>query len=788
MPSIQHGSLQKKILLPLVAAILAMLVALTTLLMRDNRERLDRNLQARAQTLAVLAQNAAGIVADLPTLNRLVETLNGEPGVNLIIVIGGTPARVVASTRPALIGVPFVAFSGTSTTDRSATDLDIARTLSAVMEKRTTLRLTDTQDGRFIYASPLKFSTSMNIDETHLGAVLVRLDTAFIGTFLARSTWTTWNMALVSLLFLGALTWWLLNRYIVAPIKEIETAIQYKGDGEVTIPVPRHAPNAIAAMASTLDDTFRFLRAAEAKATAANAAKSEFLARMSHEIRTPMNGVMGMLEAVLNTPLKPEQADYLRTAYTSADTLLLLINDILDYSKIEAGKLTIESIDFDLNEIVDHVIQLWTPKAAGKGLRLAANVSALVPARLNGDPTRLSQILSNLVSNAIKFTLQGSVSLGVELAENTDEPTLRFSVEDTGIGISTEAQAQLFTPFTQADGSTSRRFGGTGLGLVICQQLVHMMGGTDMRVDSRTGHGSRFAFVLKFRAATTQADAMSTQHSHMQTAKLAALATTGRILVVEDNETNRKVVEVILKHFGLECDFAVDGREAIETFKNKIYPMVLMDCHMPIVDGFEATRAIRQWEQKEGRPRTLIIAVSASAFQEDREKCFDAGMDDFLAKPVTLAGMSATLKRWLRAGTSTEELAAKIEQTGMQTAPLAADEALFDVNQLNEVRVLTGDAFAEIVRELEKTAADAFNMLRHAVESNDAPKLRFAAHRFKGSLTSLGATVAAAIAFELEKRGRAGSFENATELIAKLEAAYHRSHAILAPQTLRQVG
>jgi CheY-like chemotaxis protein len=525
-----------------------------------------------------------------------------------------------------------------------------------------------------------------------------------------------------------------------------------------------------------LDQSFRTVRTAEAKALAATAAKSEFLARMSHEIRTPMNGIIGMLEAMLGTPLRADQSEFLRTAYASAESLLVLINDILDYSKIEAGKLAVEDIEFDLEQTVHSIAHLFAMRAQAKNLSIDVRYDPNVAARFIGDPTRVSQILSNLVSNAIKFTASGGVTVRVEAVPTAivDDKVvrLRFAVTDTGPGIDADTQTRLFTAFSQGDGSTARRFGGTGLGLAICRQLVLLLGGDEICVDSEIGRGSTFRFELPLRLAAVQ----SAPAPIAMSAEAQQEAPPCRVLVVDDNDTNRMVARVCLSRIGLSCDHAIDGLNALQMLAEREYDLVLMDCHMPEVDGFEAARRIRQREAAEGRKPIYIVAATASVFAEDREKCVAAGMNDFIAKPIRIADLSAVLQRWHdgAAVNPAVETASRVDH-----GDTAIRMALFDLGHLDEMRLLIGAEFADMAQGLQGVADTAFVSLRTALANGDADAFGKAAHRFKGSLATIGARAATDVALKLELAGRQGNLENVGVLIDNLEALYRQSHEFL---------
>ena len=386
-------------------------------------------------------------------------------------------------------------------------------------------------------------------------------------------------------------------------------------------------------------------------ALAASDAKSGFLANMSHEIRTPMNGVIGMIDSLLDTNLTTGQRQTAQTIQGSAYALLLIINDILDFSKIEAGKMTFEKIDFDLCDTIKKTIDLMATVAQGKGLNLSYSIEKDTATYLVGDPTRLRQVLLNLLSNAIKFSEQGKVFLEIaQISEIEEEVELSFYVHDTGIGMSEEAQKKLFQSFTQADTSTTRKYGGTGLGLAICRKLVELMGGT-IKASSSLGEGSIFSFTLQFTKQKSRMPlncVLVAVSEPFHAAPLPALPvrTNGaRILLAEDGKTNQLVAVQVLKKLGYTADIAFNGLEAVEAWEQNKYDIILMDCHMPKMDGYQATRKIRELETERNLKPTQIIAMTASILREDRDLCMEAGMNDFTTKPVDQDALGAALKK-----------------------------------------------------------------------------------------------------------------------------------------------
>lgn len=470
----------------------------------------------------------------------------------------------------------------------------------------------------------------------------------------------------------------------------------------------------------------------------ANKAKSNFLANMSHELRTPMNGVLGMAYLLAQTDLSEEQKYLVSTINNSAEGLLALLNDILDFSKIEAGALQLEDIAFNLRDALDKTISMLKTQADRKGLQLVFDCHPDVPEHIWGDFARLRQIVTNLLSNSIKFTPSGHVRIAARVSTHDGAAALHVSVEDTGMGIAQDKLGKIFDKFSQADESITRTYGGTGLGLAISRSLVQMMNG-EIGVQSIEGQGSVFWFCIPLRPAD-ETDLLIDEDNFVavtpdKTLKPFAEA---RILLVEDYEVNAVFAEKLLRKFGARhIDLATDGIEAIHRFQESDYDFIFMDCQMPELDGYRATEELRHTEMREGR-HTPIVAMTANAMVGDREKCLRAGMDDYLSKPIKVQNLLKTLQRWFSFDAAGADMAQSVVVSS-KASRAASEYTVIDWSQLNLFTEGEAEATKELCDLFLRQSRGLVELLEKNTEDDSREVWKSSVHRLKGSAGNLGA-------------------------------------------------
>ncbi|MBF0454575.1 MAG: PAS domain S-box protein [Magnetococcales bacterium] len=524
------------------------------------------------------------------------------------------------------------------------------------------------------------------------------------------------------------------------------------------------------------------LRRAKSVAEEATQAKSAFLAAMSHDIRTPMNAILGMGEVLKESPLNTEQQKSLKILTHAGENLLALINDILDLSKIEAGQLQLEKVSFDLHELLDGIQQIFCRSAKEKGLVLEMAVQGRCPQWVVGDPQRLRQVLINLLGNAIKFTEQGTIVTSIHQIQDA---LYQITVSDTGIGISTEQVGHIFNPFRQAEDSTTRRFGGTGLGLSICSRLLHAMG-SEIKVESVVGQGSQFYFSLLLPSSSEPLLEESQRHSaHLEKNRSQTEERdqnfSMKILLVDDADDNRMVISAFLRDTNYRITEAINGEEAVKAFKTEPFDFILMDVRMPVLGGIDATKQIRAWEKEQGRPPTPIVALTANAMREDRDKTVAAGFDMHLSKPVGKARLFEILNRFYPAkgASNASDLSHGLAGAASVSPVAEAEQSAIDRAVLETLQREMGGNIDHLIEKFHRKLPGRIENIVVAIEKREPKALADGAHLLKGGAGTLGASQLEELCRLLEKKGIEGAFKGADALILPLKKEGDRVLAAL---------
>ena len=489
---------------------------------------------------------------------------------------------------------------------------------------------------------------------------------------------------------------------------------------------------------------------AKTQAELAHSTKSRFLANMSHEIRTPMNGIIGMTSLLMGSTEDPVYVERLKIIQNCGNSLLDLINDVLDFSKLEVDKVELENEPFAIHETAKEVVELLGTRASEKGVLLYYEPSHDVPDWVKGDETRFRQILTNLVSNGLKFTEKGGVKISSAARKLEDgQWHIEFAVKDSGIGIAADLRERLFQSFSQVDASTTRKFGGTGLGLVISKGLCEKMGGT-IRVESQQGKGSTFFFSLKASEAQQQVNHKS-HNPFLEYDSNMAKNHPLRILVAEDNRTNQLVILGLLGKFGYEADIAINGIEVLKMLDKKSYDLIFMDSHMPEMDGFAATREIFRRHGPVSRPK--IISLSASTLRQDIDRCYESGMDGFIGKPITVAALIKTLTQCRPVNQGAKEI--KREQKHMETEKKSVFNSEAFMVHFAGMEDIAQEAVKSFLQSLPQLVQD----MEKAIENNDAYKIELTSHTLKGSVSNFCADASRDVAFEIEKMAHTKKYD-----------------------------
>lgn len=787
----KHWSIKYRILFLAMFPVVVIATLLTVLVMIGGVTEMDGALKSRGMLIArqlAPASEYGAFSGNREILQALAQAVMKEEDVNAIIITDDRDNILAVSGQPGQLGYKTSGFS------------DVGQVGSIGKHS-------------LVFAAPI-YQNENSVDEYGLldraepgsgkkrkvlGRVYVELSTA--ATQLRKNRFIMISLAIGFSGFFGALLLALrLSRDVTHPLSNLLDAVVRMSRGNLDARVAVESGGELAkleqgfnAMAGELQSAYSHMQerieertrdlarlkeeAEQAKASAelANQTKSQFLAHVSHEIRTPLNGLIGFLGLMGKTRMDDIQQDYLKICQTSSQTLLAIINDILDLSKIEAGKLSIECLAFDLGYLIEQCILFYTPSAQGKGLRLILEIDRDMPANLMGDSSRIRQILANLLGNAIKFTDSGAITVIVRhLDKGSGFGQVEICVADTGIGMTGEQMGQLFLPFSQGDASITRRYGGTGLGLAISRRLVELMNGA-ITVESAPGKGSRFTISLPLKEAGGEAALPSSRppdgpdrgNSMIQEEKLLAQL---HILVVDDNEINRKLNTILLNQWGIVVDEAADGVAAVAACGRQHYDLILMDVHMPVMDGIEATRRIRILQG--GGKFTPVVALTANALSGDRERYLAAGMDDYLEKPLTDEALRKTIEKWVPLMPACAQVDGKNEEWMAEEDFPASPHSDLPIIDAGLGMERAGGYRQDWLIALRMQLAELPSCLKAfqaAYSASDLEKMEELAHRLRGGALYCGisALEIAALRLEVACRNRAPNIADKLTLLQR---------------------